>query len=263
MVNTLASLTFLLIAVTPAWAETVADQRGYQIAERTDNSDRGFHSSIADLTMVLRDASGNESTRALTIQTLEVTDPLLGDKSLILFNTPADVRGTALLSHSRILEPDDQWLYLPALRREKRISSANKSGPFVGSEFAFEDFTAQALEKYEYQYLRSEPCGEFVCDVVERRPKYAESGYTRQISWTDQTRSQMVKVEFYDRRDTLLKTLEMEDYREHEGKFWRAHRLTMVNHLTGRSTDLVYSDYRFDTEFSDRDFEKSVLRRIR
>ena len=74
----------------------------------------------------------------------------------MVFRTPRDIEGTALLSHAQILEPDNQWLYLPALKRVKRISSANKSGPFVGSEFAFEDFTALELNKYDYVWLSEE-----------------------------------------------------------------------------------------------------------
>ena len=85
----------------------------------------------------------------------------------------------------------------------KRISSVNKSGPFVGSEFAFEDFTALELNKYTYLYVREETCGEMTCDVVERTPRYEHSGYTRQLSWVDQSDYQTQKVEFFDRRGEL------------------------------------------------------------
>ena len=97
----------------------------------------------------MRNKAGREATRALRITTLEIPDEQVGDRSLIVFESPPDIDGTALLSHAKILDPDDQWLYLPALKRVKRISSVNKSGPFVGSEFAFEDFTALELNKYD------------------------------------------------------------------------------------------------------------------
>ena len=83
--------------------------------------------------MVLRNRNGDESVGKLRRQALEVDEPGLGDRSLITFDAPRDVAGTSLLSHTKILDPDDQWLFLPALKRVKRISSANKSGPFVGS----------------------------------------------------------------------------------------------------------------------------------
>jgi len=239
------------------------EERGFEIAARSDRSDRGFTDSTVDLSMVLRNRAGDETTRTLSLQTLEIPDEDVGDKSIITFDTPADIEGTSLLSHARILEPDDQWLYLPALKRVKRISSVNKSGPFVGSEFAFEDFTSLELNKYDYRYLRSEPCGDLTCDVVERTPRYEHSGYSKQVAWIDQADFQTRKVEYYDRKGDLLKTLTMDDYRRYEGKYWRSHRLAMVNHQTGKSTDLIFSDYRFGVGLDEKDFVNTVLRRAR
>jgi outer membrane lipoprotein-sorting protein len=261
LVALLASLTPLGADETPTTGDSTA--KGYEIAARSDRSDRGFANSRVELTMVLRNKAGKESQRTLRLDTLEVPDESVGDKSLILFDSPRDIDGTALLSHAKILDPDDQWLYLPALKRVKRISSVNKSGPFVGSEFAFEDFTALELEKFTYRYLRSEPLGELQTDVLERTPRYADSGYTRQVAWIDREVFQLRKVEFYDRRGDLLKTLELDDYREYDGLYWRAHRLAMVNHKTGKSTDLLYSDYEFGVELDDHDFVKTVLARVR
>ena len=239
------------------------EDKGFEIAARSDRSDRGFVDSVVDLKMVLRNAHGQETTRTLALRTLEIPDESVGDKSLIVFFTPADIYGTALLSYAKILDPDDQWLYLPALKRVKRISSVNKSGPFVGSEFAFEDFTSLELNKYSYKFIGEEPCGDFVCDVVERTPLYENSGYTRQIAWIDQSVFQIRRVDFYDRRGALLKTLLLEDYREYDGGIWRAHTLAMKNHMTGKSTDLIYSDYAFKTGLKDSDFQKGILRRVR
>ncbi|MGI9342261.1 MAG: outer membrane lipoprotein-sorting protein [Gammaproteobacteria bacterium] len=255
------AILFALLAANIAAAAT--DNRGFDIAARSDRSDRGFGDSTVALQMILRNAAGQETTRALWLNTLEIPDESAGDKSMIVFETPADIEGTALLSHAKILDPDDQWLYLPALKRVKRISSVNKSGPFVGSEFAFEDFTALELEKYDYTYVRTETCGEFTCDVVERAPRYEHSGYTRQLSWIDQDIFQVRRVEFFDRRGDLLKTLTLEDYRVYDDRYWRPHRLAMVNHQTGKSTDLVYDDYAFGTGLSDRDFVKGSLKRQR
>ena len=139
----------------------------------------------------------------------------------------------------------------------------NKSGPFVGSEFAFEDFTALELNKYTYKYLRTEPCGELICDVVERYPRYEHSGYTKQVSWLDQRDFQVRKVEFYDRRGDLLKTLTLGDYRLYEGKYWRAHKLAMMNHKTGKETDFNFSEFEFGTGLKGGNFDRSALTRLR
>lgn len=244
-------------------AEEDLEQKGFDIAARSDRTDRGFSDSVVSLEMTLRNAAGKESTRSLEIKTFEVQDEDVGDKSLVVFDSPRDIKGTALLSHAQILDPDDQWLYLPALKRVKRISSTNKSGPFVGSEFAFEDFTSTELNKYSYKWLRSEACGEFTCDVVERYPRYENSGYTRQISWIDQSVYQVRKLDFYDRKDALLKTLELNDYREYQDGIWRSHTFNMKNHQTGKSTDLIYSDFEFKTGLSENDFVKGILKRVK
>ena len=251
-----------LVVANSASAASAAEQ-GFEIAARSDRTDVGFGASEVALKMVLRNAAGQEATRSLKISTLEKPDETVGDKSLVLFDTPRDIEGTALLSHAKILDPDDQWLYLPALKRVKRISSSNKSGPFVGSEFAFEDFTAIELNKFGYTLIGVENCGALQCDVLERQPRYENSGYTKQIAWVDQTDFQIRKVEFYDRRGDLLKVLELTDYRQYDNGVWRAHKLSMSNVQTKKQTDLVYDDYVFDTELSDSDFVKGRLSRLR
>lgn len=239
-----------------------AQQKGYEIAKKSDRSDRGFASSQVKLNMVLRNASGNESARTLEIWTFEMPDESVGDKSLIIFSKPADVNGTALLSHAKILEPDNQWLYLPALKRTKRISSKNKSGPFVGSEFSFEDITGQELNKYQYKWLKAEPCGESTCDVIERYPLYKNSGYTKQIGWVSQANSQPIKIEYYDRKGQLLKTQKLSNYKLYNNKFWRALLITMTNEQTHKSTDLIFSDFTFDVGLNEGDFVKGTLKRL-
>ncbi len=129
----LASLVVLL--AFQAHGQT-PEERGRAIAEEADRQDLGWHDNMANMRMLLRNRHGQTSTRELRRHALEITAVGLGDRSLIIFETPRDIKGTALLSHTKILDADDQWLYLPALKRVKRISSKNKSGPFVGSEFA-------------------------------------------------------------------------------------------------------------------------------
>lgn len=261
----LSSLLALLVLSTPVSAET-AEEKGYAIAARSDRSDRGFVDSEVRSTMILRNNQGQESKRVMFQRTLEVPDENLGDKSILVFESPADVDGTALLAHAKILDPDDQWLYLPAFKRVKRIASKNKSGPFVGSEFSFEDFTALELNKYKYKYLRSETCPDepaLTCDVIEQVPQYEYSGYTKLIGWIDQKDHQNRRVDYYDRKGELFKTLTSQKYKKYHDKYWRAHELKMVNHVTGKSTDFIFGEYKFGLGLSDKDFEKGVLSRAR
>ena len=237
------------------------EQKGLQIAKDAKAYDLGFIDYTADMNMTLKNKKGEVSTRKIRIRNLEVQGD--GDKSMSIFDEPADVKGTAMLTFSHGLEPDDQWLYLPAIKRVKRISSRNKSGPFMGSEFAFEDLSSQEVEKYSYKYLRDEPCGSYQCYVIERTPAYEYSGYTRQIVWIDKEAYRMVKVDFFDRKNDPLKTLQASDYQQYLGHYWRPGKMEMVNHQNGKSTLLEWTNYQFKTGLDDSDFNAQRLKRIR
>jgi outer membrane lipoprotein-sorting protein len=259
----LTALSLSLLGMSQAALGQSPEERGRAVAEAADAHDLGWRDNMSTMRMVLRNRGGQESTRTLRRMALETTGEGVGDRSIIVFEAPRDIEGTALLSHTRILDPDDQWLYLPALRRVKRISSGNKSGPFVGSEFAYEDLVSQEVEKYDYRWLRSETCGDLECDVVERYPRYENSGYTRHVVWWDRAEHRIQRIDFYDRKDVLLKTLTPEGYREYGDGYWRPDRMVMENHQNGKSTTLIFEDWRFGNELSDDDFTPSRLRRAR
>lgn len=253
-------LPLILLSLEITAAET-PEGKGLAIAVEADRRDTGWDNQLSDMEMILRNKQGEESKRTLTIKTLEVEND--GDKSLTVFDNPRDVKGTAFLSYTHALEPDDQWLYLPALKRVKRISSANKSGPFVGSEFAYEDLSSQEVEKYSYKWLRDETLDGKETFVIERYPAYEYSGYTRQIVWIDKSIYQPLKVEYYDRKNALLKTLTISNYRQYIDKYWRPDSMLMVNHQTGKETLLNWKNYQFNNELDERDFDLNTLKRSR
>jgi len=260
--NLAVCLVIGTLAAAPTSIAQTPEERGLEIATAANQRDSGWQHVTADMEMILRNRAGKESLRKITNRQLEVEND--GDKSLSLFREPKDVEGTAMLTFTHGLEPDDQWLYLPSIKRVKRISSRNKSGPFMGSEFAFEDLGSQEIEKYTYKYLRDEPCGEgYECFVVERYPQYENSGYTRQISWIDKEHYRNIKVEYYDRKDSLLKTLDLSGYKEYDGGFWRADKFEMTNHQTGKSTTLNWKDYDFSSDLDEGDFNQNALKRLR
>ena len=257
-----AALLASALLAAPALAQT-PEERGLEIAKEADNRDLGWNDSAVELKMLLRNRHGETSARELRIKTLEVADAGLGDRSLIIFDVPRDVEGTAFLSHTKISEPDDQWLFLPALKRVKRISSANKSGPFVGSEFAYEDLLSQEVEKYEYKWLQDEACGDLECFVIDRYPVYENSGYTKQVVWIDKEEYRIMRVDYYDRKESLLKTLIMSDYEQYLDRYWRAGTLQMDNHQTGKSTTLQFANYEFQVGLQASDFASNRLKRVR
>ena len=263
-----ARFTLLAMFVLPgmplqeASAADQEEERGLQIARDARKQDEGFGNFAAGMSMVLRNKRGQESLREVRVKVLEAEND--GNMSLFVFDQPRDARGTALLIHGHKDRPDDQWLYLPALKRVKRISSSNRSGSFMGSEFTYEDMTVQEVEKFTYRYLRDEPCGDGLdCVVTERVPVEKGSVYRRQVVWRDKEELRVWKVEYFDRKDAHLKTLTLGEYQQYLESYWRAGKMVMVNHLTGKSTDLVWTDYQFRTDIDERDFTRTGLRRVR
>ena len=253
-------ISALLLTPLLAFAET-AEEKGLAIAVEADKRDTGFEDFTASMVMELRNKQGDVSTRTIRLKTLEVIGD--GDKSMSIFDKPADVSGTAFLTFSHAIKPDEQWLYLPALKRVKRINSKNKSGPFMGSEFAYEDLASQEVEKYTYKYLRDEQLNGVDCFVIERYPAYEHSGYTRQLAWVNKDKYVAEKIEFYDRKNDLLKTLINSDFQQYLGQYWRASEMTMENHQTGKSTILKWEGYTFKTGLEDKDFSRNSLQRER
>ena len=254
-------LAFLACLGAPRAADTTPEEAGLKIAREASARADGFGDFTASQIMVLRNKQGKESLRQIRVKILEVDGD--GDRSLFVFDRPRDVKGSALLIHAHKEEADDQWLYLPALKRVKRISSSNRSGSFMGSEFAYEDMSAAEVEKFTYRHLRDEPCGDSTCTVSERIPKDRKSGYSRQLVWRDRDEFRVRKVEYYDRKDAHLKTLTLGSYERYLDRYWQAGEMTMVNHLTGKSTVLTWTDFRFRTGLDAGDFTSTALKRAR
>lgn len=255
----LAATTFLI--ANTALADQAAKDRGLEIATAVQAQDDGFGDTVSAMTMTLINRAGKKSIRRIRSRILEV--PGDGDKSMTIFDEPADVKGTASLTYSHATEADEQWLFLPALKRVKRISSKNKSGPFMGSEFAFEDISSQEVEKYNYTYLGDESIDGITVHKIESIPTYKHSGYTRLINYVDTDRLVPIKTEFFDRKNAPLKTLTVSEYEQYLGKYWRAGKMEMENHQTGKRTILTWSDYSFQTGMTAKDFNSKSLKRLR
>ncbi|MEM9044712.1 MAG: outer membrane lipoprotein-sorting protein [Pseudomonadota bacterium] len=240
--------------------------KGLEIAEEANARDLGFNGFTVDGEMVLRDRQGRESRRQFRQFTYERPARELGDMAIIIFDRPRDIKGTGLLTHANV-EPtdDDQWLYLPAIKRVKRISSSNRTGKFVSSEFSFEDLGSQEVDDYTYKWLRDEACPSepsLTCFVVENMPVNPKSGYSRRISWIDTQEYRLHQVEFYNRRGDLEKSLISTGYRQYRNKYWRPDLMRMSNKQTGKETDLIWTSYDFGAELAERDFDQNRLQKL-
>jgi outer membrane lipoprotein-sorting protein len=243
-----------------ALAQT-AEERGLAIAREAERRSSGYADYTARLTMVLRTRDGRERLREMRVSGLAMNGD--GDRTLIVFENPRDLEGTALLTFSHPEESDDQWLYLPSLKRVKRIAAGSRAGSFMGSEFAYEDIGSQEVGKFTYRYVGDETLDGEEAFVVERHPSDSSSGYSRQAVWVDRQEYRPLRIDYYDKNGELLKTLHFVGYRHIAGTYWRADQMTMTNHQTGRSTTLTWSDYAFDTGLAERHFSPNGLARAR
>ena len=262
MIKNTSTMAFVFLLGLVLFSGEISGQMtGREIVEKQEELHQSV-SEVIDQEMRLIDKSGTEEVRRVKSYVKEQEKGV--NRSLTVFLSPADVKGTAFLNYTHKVGDDDQWLYLPALKRVKRISSRNKSGSFMGSEFAYEDIASQEVEKYTYKWLRDEIYEGKECFVSERYPvDKKSSGYSRQVAWVDKQEYRTQKIEFYDRKNMHIKTLTMNKFEQYEGKFWRALDMYMVNHLTGKSTLLQFSNYKFKVGLTEADFNKNSLKRIR
>ena len=259
----IAGLTAALALVLPFDSAKASNEKGLAIATEVDNRDKGWDDVSVEGEMVLKNKADNESVRKFRSTILEAANTAEGDRSIITFSQPRDVRGTALLTHSKIEPEDDsQWIFLPAVKRVKRISSSNRTGKFVSSEFSYEDLGSEEVADNDHIWIEDTACAHdasLTCAAVESRPKNKKSGYSRRVSFIDLEEYRVHQIDFYNRRGDLEKTLNFEDYKQYEGQFWRAHVMIMKNHQTGKSTKLSWGEYSFRQGLTDRDFTPQGL----
>jgi hypothetical protein len=217
-----------LFAGSPALAD-----KGLDIAKKVDEAWMGYKGEDFETELELMNASGDRVTRKMSGKMTEASD---GEKLLLTIVWPADQKGIALLTWGHRTKDDDQWLYLPSIKRVKRISARGRSGSFLGSEFAYEDLISPwEADKYTYKYIRDQAVGKFQTWVVERYPKDRDSGYSKEVVWFDKGYLSALRIDYYDRKGKLLKVASFKDYKKYAGK-WRADRVEMENKQTGKKS---------------------------
>ena len=232
-------------------------QTSLEIAKKSYEVISGYESSVSQTTMVLKNAQGIENIRKLKIKKLENSK---GDKSLLLFVYPNDIKGTKLLSFEMIGKDDKQWLFLPALKRVKRISSRNKSGSFMASEFSYEDIASQNYKNYTYE----KDIQKVLRDTKEyfkitRVPVDKNSGYSKQVVYID-TKTYLARFgEYYDKQNRLLKNVIFSNYKKIDGVY-RVQKIEMHNVQNSKSSTLTWDEDRINTGLTQKDFSKRALK---
>jgi len=226
---------------------------GEQLSVKVDSVTEGFIDSKSISTMTLFNANGVKSERKMRMSRLEAEN---GDRSMIVFEAPSDIKSTALLTYEHFDKDDDQWIYLPALKRVKRIASKNKSGSFMGSEFSYEDLSSQKRFKYSYE---DEVLEKKSMLISSRVPKDKYSGYSKQVVYVDAKSFLVQKIEYYDRKKELLKRAIFKGYKKIKD-IWRFSSIDMENLQTKKRTIILVTDESLKNGLKAKDFTKRYLK---
>lgn len=225
----------------PAFTTSDAAVHGKEIAQYADLYDQGWKDEVAKGRMTLYDAGGDSVERVFSRMVYERAKE--GDKLIIRFLAPAEIKGVSALTFENPGSSDDNWLYLPSTKRVRRISGANNTASFQGTEFTYEDLANLDPSEYEWRLLGEEDLdrdGEKVPVYrLEAKPTYKDTGYSRLVVHIHRERWTQERIDYFDKSGTLLKTREGKQWKLHHGRFWRAKELDMVNHQTKKRTTLV------------------------
>ena len=232
----LALLYFTIASHTVVWA---AEYSAEEIARMVDERYVG-DSSIAEITMVLIDRRDRQRIRNLKLYSKEYGDDT---KSLSLFESPADIRGTAYLNFDwdESLRDDDSWLYLPALQRVKRLATSDKSDSFLGSDFTYADINGFEIDWYDYSFVNeSEMVDGEECWVIEivPKPEFREraeesTGYSKMQSWISKDKLLQVRGQAWELRGNRVKFFTASEIEEIEG-IWTVKRLQAITTRNNR-----------------------------
>ncbi len=263
---TAAAILLAAIVAIPALrparaAEELTD--GREIAARSDRARRA-ETEHQVMTMILENARGQRRVRTIEGWSHELSDN--EERRFARFLKPSDVRNTTLLTYDYDDKDDDIWLYLPALKKVKRILSSNKKDYFMGSDFTYEDMENLDLVNWDYKLIGSEAIDGVDCYVIEETPnnekEAKESGYSKRISWIAKTDFLPRRVDFYDKKGRLAKRLHFEDIHptSPDDPRPRAHKLTMENFITKHKTILIFDKLELDVPINDEVFSQRNLR---
>ncbi|MCC6764186.1 MAG: outer membrane lipoprotein-sorting protein [Deltaproteobacteria bacterium] len=244
-----------------------AEPEPTDIARRTFDVDKVVDSR-AEITMALLSQSGARRERS-TITLSKLLPNGIDRQRLIRFTAPAEVKGTATLLVEHAAGDDDIWIYLPALRKVRRLVANNKKDSFVGTDFSYGDIIGHRVEGWAYRLAGRESVAGAETYVLEATPRSDAirdtSGYAKRKLWVRTDNYVTVKAAYWDTAGALLKEFEASDVREIDPKNakWQAFHLTMHNRQTGHRTDLVFTKLEVgvglrDEEFSERYLDKEL-----
>lgn len=256
-INRFGIFTAFLFLFAAAGAYT-QELSGYDIMRLVDEQYAG-DTATYKLTMTLSSGRGAPRIREVSYYFKDYGDT---DKILMVFQSPRDVAGTGYLSFSYDDESkdDDMWLYLPAMRRVRRITGSGKNDDFMGTDFTYEDMGSRSLSKDTFAFQGEESIDGETCRKVEAKPKDRSDPYGRRVIWVRRDSNIIAAVDYYDRQDKLLKTLRVSGIQKIDN-IWTALKMEMNNVQNKHSTRIEMSEIKFNIPLDDSLFAVTTLER--
>lgn len=211
-------------------------------------------------TLKIYDPRGNVRERQLTTNSGKFGDVA---KVLVKFTAPADVKGTALLIYDYDDKADNMWIYMPALRKVRRVVSNERGKSFMGSEFSNADMSKPSASDFNYALLGSEKFENNDCWKTESTCKtkeiQTEQGFSRKISWIDKSNYLCYKIEFYDQANKLQRIELLSNYKKLSNGKYFAYLMTMENVQTKRKSEIITNSLKTDSKLSENIFSPALL----
>jgi len=251
--------TFLLLTIFITASSSIFSQTAREIIENASNTMEIKSMEMAS-TLKIIDQKGRERIR----KTVNATKEFEGVyKSIVKFTAPADVQGTSILIFDHEDQADDMWIYLPALRKTRRIVSSEKGKSFMGSEFSNADMTKPNLDDFNYKIRSSENYEGLECWIIETTCKDEdiedENGYTKRISWIEKATFLVHKMEFYDLDGELHKIQYIKDFRLQSNDKYFAFYMEKENVQNGRKSMMIIDKFQAGSSMPETAFSPTML----
>jgi outer membrane lipoprotein-sorting protein len=227
---------------------------------------RKLDGSEAVIKMTVVGENGQAREREISMAT-KLYDGGKTEKRIYHFLSPADVQGTGILVYDYEAKPDDVWIFLPALRKTRRVVSTQRAQSFMGSEFSYGDLNIPSLDDFDYTLVKEEASGGEPCYVVDLVPKSKEiaeaEGYSKKTYWVSKAKMAVVRGLYYDKDGKLLKELIAQDIKllDPKNKRYRAMHMEMINKQNGRRSVFETKKVAFSPNTKDDYFTTAYLER--
>jgi len=260
------SIICCAVSIAQVQAAISADEIIAKVRDRDDG-----HSFISNVTLKLIDTKGR--TRDRHMHMVQKDDASGREDVFMSFHSPSDVRGVSFMMrlHPEVTgKPDDQWLYLPAFRKTRRIGSNDQRGMFMGSTFNYSDLTKIKVSDYDSKIIGEERIKDRDTWVVERTPSSQEvinkTGYYKQKLWIDKERFIVLKYDYFDAKGIIFKTQETLKVEEIQN-IWTITQSSMFNTVTGKKSEMIFEDLKYDIDldgstFSTRTMKKGLKKQV-